>query len=1243
MNNTPQTLPPALAGALDAVLQRYRRYRALRALLKILMVSLAPSAVVLGLWLASAPLSTTSLAVAWAGAIALVAAIFLWPLVRRPLTLRDVARQVDQCHPEMKDRLLSAVALGEGTERDGQSPWMLSAFFADTERKITASPLDRIVQPSDVRRVALGAGLAVLAYLLGAGVVLVASFEVREARPGPEFTANKLHEVTVEPGDVAIRPGERLVVWVTSDDTESARRLYWERGGQAGETLLDQTTTPRVAHHTFPGLSESMTYWVEVGTQASPRFNVTVNEPPAVESIQLRYTYPAYLEKEPRVVPFTGDITGVEGTTVAFEARSNKSVSDARLVFGSGEEVVLEGADQGIVWRTELVLDDSDTYHVALRDGTGMDNAYPEEFSIDVQRDRPPEIQVRQPRGDSEVLALEEVDFAFSVEDDFGVADYGIEYTIAGHDPVRIALNEDRGALREIVGNHLLELEELGVAPGDLITWAVWADDRKPDRLPYERLSDPYFLEVRPYNRRYRENVTQAGQGAAPSGPDVEQRQVVIALWNLRKSAADQSAEEFDENKTRIASAQAAVREKTEGAMGMGGGDTAIFQQALEAMAEAEKALASATLAAPEAPLTDAANHAQEAFHHLLRLAPEERQIQRAEGASQGGGGAQQEIEELELAKRKDYQEEARTGQQAVAESEALRDSLEELARRQDVLNDDISKTLAEDEQLSAEERKRRLERLKKEQQRQLDSLDELARDVNKSQMDADQRETAARNLDEARKGMESSLESVRREALQQARAAGSRAEDALSATEESLAQLTRQDGREAFDDLQENWAELAERHREMEAAREALQEDRDVPGVSDATQANEEMENYQRGKAALAEATKDALESAGDLSDRLRKEQTFLSRELGDWVRSTSRTGVVEDMMEAPQYAEYGLWDAAGMADAKVRQKLDDAKAGLEGLAERWNEDPAAGMEQALERLAALDESLNGLNGPSSPEAEGAPGDAAERRSQADQTGEGAAPSGGEAADGQPAGSTPQEGAPQDGSAPAPSENGEQAGAPSENGEQGGASREPPAEGASPGSGQQAQGDSPGGNTPGQSASAGQAPGTSSSESGESSGNGNPGEGQPQTQPSPSQSGTPTGGGRGADTGGEWGPSDDAIARGLRDGTWRREVADAAAMLPRGSAERAAVEELGLNLSRLRRAHEAAQTLPDPSEFEQVVRRPLRNAIAQLESAVEEADDESAWLEDEGLIPPVYEDRVAAYFRVLAETPETP
>ena len=241
-----------------------------------------------------------------------------------------------------------------------------------------------------------------------------------------------------------------------------------------------------------------------MGRQISPRYTIQVSAPPQVESINLRYRYPEYLGREDKEVPFGGDITAVEGTEVTLTVRPDKALETAHLVLASGEKIALDIDTTGEGWATTLTLAESDSYHIALHDLEGVANAYPSEYRIEAHPDTAPEIRVRQPRGDREVLSLEEVPFAFDVVDDHGIFDYGIEYVIAGRDPVRVAMSEGQDALREVVGAHELALEELAVQPGDLITWAVWANDAKPGRADYEILSDPFFLEVRPYTRRFR-------------------------------------------------------------------------------------------------------------------------------------------------------------------------------------------------------------------------------------------------------------------------------------------------------------------------------------------------------------------------------------------------------------------------------------------------------------------------------------------------------------------------------------------------------------------------------------------------------------------------------------------------------------------------------------------------------------------------------------------------------------------
>lgn len=106
----------------------------------------------------------------------------------------------------------------------------------------------------------------------------------------------------------------------------------------------------------------------------------------------------------------------------------------------------------------------------------------------------------------------------------------------------------------------------------------------------------------------------------------------------------------------------------------------------------------------------------------------------------------------------------------------------------------------------------------------------------------------------------------------------------------------------------------------------------------------------------------------------------------------------------------------------------------------------------------------------------------------------------------------------------------------------------------------------------------------------------------------------------------------------------WRPVLRDAASLLPRESGIRQSLEQVEMDLGRLQREYDHDKQLPEVSEFEQVVRRPLMDSIATLEEVVRaRALGEASWLEDEGAIPEQYVDRVAEYFRLLAEQPAKP
>lgn len=1256
MTNSNRPLPPVLAQQLARVLRRYRRVRFLRASARFLAFSGAAAALLALAAAGGAPVAAISATAV--AAVALLAAYCFLPILRCPATLQEIAAHIDARHPELQDRILSAVALAE-SGGEAPSAWMLENLLAETQQRVTGTPLDDFINPLEYRvlvAAVCAGGVVIAAGLIAAGwrwsAIQDASDEETAALAAAPFT--------VEPGNATVQPGDNQIIWVTSPDVNATKYIHWEQGGREQRAVLASSSTPEVSFHTFEALREGLFYRVRVGERESERYEIRVARPPSVESIQITYTYPAYLRLEPRVVPFAGDIEAVEGTEVALRVEVNKPLRQAVLALDTGSQIPLAAAGE-LAWETVFTLEESGDYRVALLDEAGDMNPMPARYAITALPDNPPAIKVRYPRGDTEVLALEEVPLAFTVEDDFGVSAYGIEYTIAGQEPVRLALNGDSPLAREIVGDHLFALEELGLQGGDLVTWSVWATDLKPDRADFEVVGDPFFLEVRPYVRRYRESITNAGGGAAAGeagqgrDPLGDQRGVVIALHNLRKRASGLGEESYTTDAGRIAEAQAEIRGTLEGALGMAPPDRAIFgRRALESMTTVEEDVARAAWPEPEEALGEALAAAQEAMQWLKKLEPELRDVMRAQGGGGGGGGgggsAQGEIDQLELARRTGFQEEARTSQQAAAEQEALRKGLEDLARRQEVLNEDLGALLSENEAARDErERARQLERLREEQQRQLERLDQLANELARSPMDAAQREEAREALQEARRNMETSAESARRGELQQARSAGSRAARDLESVERNLDMLTREAAADRLAALEEGMRGLRERQAGVREEVDALREMESLPGLEGQERLAARSDQLRGEKELLARDTEALIRDAGGLSDQLRQNQELLSRKLGDWARRTSRDGVVTDMESGLRYVEWGAWEPLAETERQVDRKLEQAAGALEGLRRYLPGDEKEDLARALDMLQELGGVSEEAGEASEAGETGEAGAGGDSRAETDAEagrGDGASEPGGDGASSQPEAEARETlarrpDAPGDpvgqGDPSAEGEASGPGGAPQdgERTERGQESGEGAVETGAPGETASAQSGGANGDTPGEGAApgeGGEAPGGEGGESGREGAraDGARGDGASGIQTSD------TFRGGGADS------RDDFFDQDIWD--WRPTIRDAASLLPRESSVRGALEQVEMDLGRLQREYNNGKQLPDAGEFEQVVRRPLRDAIAALEDEVRaRLDSERQWIEDEGAIPPQYADRVSEYFRTLADTPAAP
>ena len=141
--------------------------------------------------------------------------------------------------------------------------------------------------------------------------------------------------------------------------------------------------------------------------------------------------------------------------------------------------------------------------------------------------------------------------------DDFGLADAGFGYQLAGEEPQYVSLTDAGLATNKLAVAHVLRMEDLGVEVGQVVSYFLWADDRGPDGSLRRGFSDLFFATVRPFEEIFRQNRSategmrqqqqQQGEGGEQGGEQQQsianlldtQKDIISATWNLKRRDSD--------------------------------------------------------------------------------------------------------------------------------------------------------------------------------------------------------------------------------------------------------------------------------------------------------------------------------------------------------------------------------------------------------------------------------------------------------------------------------------------------------------------------------------------------------------------------------------------------------------------------------------------------------------------------------------------------------------------------------
>ena len=353
--------------------------------------------------------------------------------------------------------------------------------------------------------------------------------------------------ITIEPQDAVIARGSNLDVKARVEGRLPRNMQIRLRGdGGRGQAFGMEALEPGVFRYTILQPQTSMSFQAVSGHYASEAGKLKVVPDPAVGQLVLRYLFPDYTGLPEQVQEGGGDIQALAGTQVRLSMRANVPLASARLRFEAGEEVPVAVVD-GLKLRGELLVMQNDAYFIEVEDRHGLRNSRPPRYTVQVQPDAVPVVEVAEPGDGMEVDETTDLRIRYEATDDFGLQDAALVYLGPGGGEQRVPMHQGRFDSASVFETFTWHVQNWELPRGDTLQFYVEVYDNDTISGPKRGISETVTLRMRNREQEHDE-LEQLQEEVADAMLDLLADHLDLAaefeLWQEQAEAG----EEFDPN-----------------------------------------------------------------------------------------------------------------------------------------------------------------------------------------------------------------------------------------------------------------------------------------------------------------------------------------------------------------------------------------------------------------------------------------------------------------------------------------------------------------------------------------------------------------------------------------------------------------------------------------------------------------------------------------------------------------------
>jgi hypothetical protein len=763
---TLQHLPKPILDKLRAIIGRVRRLLFIRGFFATLSVGLACLLIIMGI---DATVTLFSSAARWAlslTGLAITVATAWWFLIRplsRKITLTHIARILEIRHPELQERISTAVELMSSKDPESVkgSQELIAAVVDSAVVDVNQVDPKTEFKGGRASRFMMVGGVAAAIFLLLFAIWPrhIGVLAARAFAPFLDIGNAWSDTIEVKPGDVRIAIGQSVTVEMTVRHDKLRRaeiRTKQPDGTESIERMTLMGTTPEGANRfsiTFPAVADTFDYRIRAGSAVSKFYTVEAVPKPVVERLTLRYDFPAYTNREPvEAVSDTGEIVALAHTAVTVTAELNKPATEAGLkVVGLPLETqpVIEGNQ--VKWQFPLAPKTESRWRMNFKDADGFESD-PTDYPITALPDRAPQVKIVTPTfRELRLRPTEMLPIHYAVTEDIGVGEVALlvtpESEVASREIAQPTPESDGqpGTWRGVAS---LNLASLKLQPNQTrLTVMVRARDTLPAEYqgPNEGLSEKLTIIIdagakslaeqtlAAQKQEIRKAIEEAKQELSQAKNEAQQAERELAKEDKVSTQAMRELDEFREKANEAQETLREVAKKTE---------QTVFQPQGEQLEKvADQQVADAREAADMIPLSDKKDEriaeAKTAQKQVDQAIEELKKIEKTLNDSDDEMRLVAELNDLANKQR----QLAQTADQKAEESAAKEQQL-----AQSPPNEQAQQQLTEEQKRQMEEFRREQEKIQRELGEKLAKSPEALRDIL-----AKQQELAAQLAEQAK------------------------------------------------------------------------------------------------------------------------------------------------------------------------------------------------------------------------------------------------------------------------------------------------------------------------------------------------------------------------------------------------------------------------------------------------------------------------------------------------------------